>query len=220
MKGMFTGIVQGLCPVEKVVDETNIRRLTIATGDLGAGIELGASVAINGTCLTATSEEPGGALSFDVIRETLDLTNLCALEVGDLVNVERSFRVGDEIGGHILSGHVTDGVVVSSLNEADNLRDITFSVPAGWMKYLHHKGFVALDGASLTIASVDQEADLISVSLIPETIERTTLGRVKVGDRVNLEVDSQTQAVVDTVERMIDTPEVMARLAVHAGKRD
>jgi riboflavin synthase len=88
------------------------------------------------------------------------------------------------------------------------------------MKYLNHKGFVALDGASLTIASVDAEQSEISVSLIPETIERTSLGRVKEGARVNLEIDAQTQAIVETVERLIDTPEMIARMAVHAGKRD
>jgi riboflavin synthase len=217
---MFTGIVQGLCPVERVVDEKNLRRLTIAAGEQAAGIDLGGSVAINGTCLTVTAEEEGGVLCFDVIRETLRLTNLGNLSPGDLVNVERSFRVGDEIGGHILSGHITDSVTVSRVNEAENLREVAFSVSGEWMKYLHHKGFVALDGASLTIASVDQTSDEISVSLIPETIERTTLGRVSAGDRVNLEVDAQTQAVVDAVERMVNTPEIMARLAVHPGTRD
>ena len=88
------------------------------------------------------------------------------------------------------------------------------------MKYLNHKGFVALDGASLTIASIDREADEISISLIPETLERTSLGRIAEGGVVNLEVDAQTQAIVETVERLIDTPEMIARMAVHAGKRD
>lgn len=217
---MYTGIVQGLCPVERVEDETNIRRLAVVLGELADGVALGASVAINGTCLTVTSESEGGIVRFDVIQETLQLTNLDTLVSGDLVNVERSFKVGDEIGGHILSGHVTDTVVVAGVREADNLREVTFTVPGRWMKYLHHKGFVALDGASLTIASIDHDKDQIGVSLIPETIERTTLGRVDVGDRVNLEVDAQTQAVVDTVERMINTPELLARLAVRPGTRD
>ncbi|MEJ2087131.1 MAG: riboflavin synthase subunit alpha [Gammaproteobacteria bacterium] len=217
---MFTGIVQGLCPVERVEDETNIRRLRVRVGELAQGVALGASVAINGTCLTVTAEAPGGVLSFDVIQESLQRSNLGTLVAGDMVNVERSFRVGDEVGGHILSGHVADSVVVSTVREADNLRELGFTVPGQWMKYLHHKGFVALDGASLTITTVDHVADRISVSLIPETIERTTLGRVEVGDRVNLEVDTQTQAVVDTVERLLNTPEVLARLAVHAGTRD
>ena len=217
---MFTGIVQGLCLVERIGDEENLRRLAISAGDLAAGVELGGSVAINGTCLTVAARDDGGILNFDVIRESLRLTNLGSLNPGDLVNVERSFRVGDEIGGHILSGHITDSVTVSRVHEADNLREVAFSVPGEWMKYLHHKGFVALDGASLTISSVDQANNEISISLIPETIERTTLGRVSVGDRVNLEVDAQTQAVVDTVERLVNTPEIMTRLAVHPGTRD
>lgn len=222
---MFTGIVQGLCPIIRVDEEPNLRRLAIELNDLAAGIETGASVSINGTCLTATGEEAGGVITFDVISETLNLTNLGDLKPGDLVNVERSFRVGDEVGGHILSGHVADVVTVSGIAQADNLREIRFSVPGDWMKYLHHKGFVALDGASLTIASVDQKNAEIGISLIPETIARTTLGRISEGARVNLEIDAQTQAVVDTVERMLETPEALAQLAsarltVTAGSRD
>jgi len=217
---MFTGIVQGYCPVVRVEDEANLRRLAIRLGDLAAGVETGASVAVNGTCLTVTGEEPGGVLAFDVILETLNLTNLASVDAGQCVNVERSFRVGDEVGGHILSGHVADTVRVARIEQADNLRTLHFAVPEQWLKFLNHKGFVALDGASLTIAGVDRDAREISVSLIPETIERTTLGRVVEGDRVNLEIDAQTQTIVETVERLIDTPQVLARMAVHAGKRD
>jgi len=217
---MFTGIVQGLCPVVRVEDQTNLRRIAVELADLAAGVQKGASVSINGTCLTVTGEEPGGVLTFDIIRETLGLTNLGSLTEGTLVNVERSFRVGDEVGGHILSGHVADTVRVVRVDQADNLRELHFGVNAQWMKYLHHKGFVALDGASLTLASVDPERQEIVVSLIPETIERTTLGRVTEGSLVNLEIDAQTQAVVDTVERMLQTPEALARLAIHPGTRD
>lgn len=216
---MFTGIVQGYCPILRVDEETNLRRLAIELKELADGVALGASVAVNGTCLTVTGEEPGGVLTFDVIQETLDLTNLSELAAGDLVNVERSFRVGDEVGGHILSGHVADTVRVARIEQDDNLRTLHFSVPGQWMKYLNHKGFVALDGASLTIASIDREAEEISVSLIPETIERTSLGRVPEGARINLEVDAQTQAIVETVERLIDSPEMIARLSEHAGSR-
>ncbi len=211
---MFTGIVQGLCRICEVSDEVNLRRLTVDIGDMADGVELGASVAINGTCLTVTSEHAGQP-TFDVISETLKLTNLGDLVVADLVNVERSFRVGDEIGGHILSGHISTSVVVAEVVEAQNMRDVYFRVPERWMKYLHMKGFVALDGASLTIASVNAEDCTISVSLIPETIARTTLGRIQPNARVNLEVDSQTQAVVDTVERVLDSPVWRDRLSSH-----
>ena len=124
----------------------------------------------------------------------------------------------DEVGGHILSGHVAGQATVSAVQEADNLRNLHFAVGEEWMKYLHHKGFVAHDGASLTLATVDQARGEVSVSLIPETIERTTLGHIGVGDTVNLEIDAQTQAVVETVERLMHTPELLARLMPALGK--
>ncbi|HEX7036950.1 MAG TPA: riboflavin synthase subunit alpha [Pseudomonadales bacterium] len=199
---MFTGIVQGLCPVRRVSDEPGLRRLTIDLGEHAVGLEPGASVAVNGTCLTVTAVADGLA-DFDVIRETLERTNLGDLRVGSLVNVERSFRVGDEIGGHIVSGHVTDVAVVGRVEQGANERNVYLQVPAALMKFLSYKGFVALDGASLTISHVDPARSEIGVSLIPETIARTTLGRVVAGDRVNLEVDAQTRTIVETVERVL-----------------
>jgi len=208
---MYTGIVQGLCEVAALEDVSNLRRLRIDAGALAEGAQLGASVAVNGTCLTVTAVEDG-VLAFDVIQETLRLTNLGDLVPGTRVNVERSYRIGDEVGGHVLSGHVSDVVRVQRVETSENVRDVYFDVNPRWIKYLPYKGFVALDGASLTIASVDPSAAVISVSLIPETIERTTLGSCAAGDRINLEVDSQTRAVVDTVERILSSPEWRARL--------
>jgi riboflavin synthase len=208
---MFTGIVQGLCPVVRISDEPSIRRISVALGNLAEGVALGASVAINGTCLTVTAVQEG-EVSFDVIHETLSLTNLGGLGVGDLVNTERSFRVGDEIGGHILSGHVSGVVVLAAIDESANERNLRFSAPPALMKFLLHKGFVALDGASLTIAAVDRARNEIGVCLIPETIARTTLGHIRPGARVNLEVDAQTQAIVETVERVLGDPDWRARL--------
>ena len=199
---MFTGIVQGLCEVATVADEPGLRRIRIQIGDLSEGLDLGASVAINGVCLTATEVESGSAC-FDVVRETLDHTNLGALAQGSQVNVERSFRVGDEVGGHILSGHIVGTAAVDAIDEDENERNLWFRVEADWLRFLHHKGFAALDGASLTIAAVDAPAQRIKVSLIPETIARTTLGTVAQGDRVNLEIDPQTRAIVETVERIL-----------------
>ena len=199
---MFTGIVQGLCEVASVVDEPSLRRIRIQIGELSQGLDLGASVAINGVCLTATQVEAGSVL-FDVVRETLDNTNLDGLEQGSRVNVERSFRVGDEIGGHILSGHVVGTASVDAVEATENERNLWFRVEPDWLRFIHHKGFAALDGASLTIAAVDASAQRVKVSLIPETIARTTLGAVAQGDRVNLEIDSQTRAIVETVERVL-----------------
>lgn len=199
---MFTGIVQGLCEVADVVEESGLRRLAITLGDLSTGLESGASVAVNGVCLTVTGR-PDAVTRFDVIRETLDHTNLGDLVPGSLVNVERSFRVGDEVGGHVVSGHVSDVARVSRIDQGDNERNLYFHVPESLMRFFTMKGYVALDGASLTLSHVDSLANEIGVSLIPETIARTTLGRVVVGDGVNLEVDSQTRTIVETVERVL-----------------
>lgn len=199
---MFTGIVQGLRPVHAVEDEPGLRRLVLDLAGHVDGLAEGASVAVNGTCLTVTAVD-GDRVRFDVIRETLGLTNLGDLTAGSLVNVERSFRVGDEVGGHIVSGHVSGVAEVSRVETGPGERNLLLRVPAPLMRYLSLKGFVALDGASLTISQVHPETREIGVSLIPETIARTTLGTVAVGARVNLEVDAQTRSIVDTVERVL-----------------
>lgn len=198
---MFTGIVQAYREVGDVVEETDLRRLRLDMHDLTDGLQLGASVAVNGTCLTVTRVD-GSDVWFDVIKDTLDTTNIGQLKTGDFANIERSFRVGDEVGGHIVSGHIAANVSVVQIEQSDNLRKLWFGVPPEWLKYVLHKGYVSLDGASLTVSDLDHQGGRFAVSLIPETIERTTLGRVEVGSRVNLEVDSQTQGVVSTVERL------------------
>ncbi len=203
---MFTGIVQGLCRVASVTDEPGLRRLQLQLDDLAGGLQTGASVSINGTCLTATSID-GGRVAFDVIRESVARTNLGGLATGDLVNVERSLKFGDEIGGHVLSGHVADVVTVAQIDAGPHERTVWFDVSPQWLTFLFHKGYVALDGASLTIAAIDRARGRICVSLIPETIDRTTLGRVVVSDRVNLEIDAQTQTIVSTVERLLNDPD-------------
>ncbi|MCX7065328.1 MAG: riboflavin synthase subunit alpha [Proteobacteria bacterium] len=203
---MFTGIVQGLCRVSSITDEPGLRRICVELGSLVDGLAAGASVALNGTCLTATSIDRG-VVSFDVILETVARSNLGQLKVGVQVNIERSLKFGDEIGGHVLSGHVTDIATVVQIDSGPNERTLWLEVSGQWMPYLFHKGFVALDGASLTIAAVDRPRHRISVSLIPETIGRTTLGRIAVHEPVNLELDAQTQAIVTTVERLLSDPD-------------
>jgi riboflavin synthase len=209
---MFTGIVQALCPVLDVVDEANLRRIQLELGALTADLASGASVAVNGVCLTATSAA-GGTAGFDIIEETLRLTNLARVGRGSLVNVERSMRVGDEIGGHPLSGHVVDTVTVKRIDVGQNKRVVWFDVDTQWLSLLIHKGFVALDGASLTISSMNAVEREFSVSLIPETIARTTLGALKVGDRVNLEPDSQIQAIVSTITQLLADPDWRTRIS-------
>ncbi|MGI9324720.1 MAG: riboflavin synthase subunit alpha [Pseudomonadales bacterium] len=201
---MFTGIVQAQCPVTRIEDQPSLRRLWVDLGPLAEDLTLGASVAHNGVCLTVAAME-GTTAQFDVIQETLTLTNLAQVQVGTLLNVERSFKVGDEVGGHIVSGHVACAIPVAKVEQSNNLRELYFDVPRQWLKYLHLKGFAALDGASLTISHHDETTAQIGVSLIPETIERTSLGGCVVGDLINLEVDAQTQAVVETVERVLSS---------------
>ena len=164
---------------------------------------------MNGVCLTAVAAT-GDIGRFDLIQETVEQTNLGDLRPGSAVNVERSFRVGDEVGGHLLSGHVATTVRVVDVVATPDHRLVTVAAPARWMGYLMPKGFVALNGASLTIQELDREQSTLTVSLIPETLVRTTFDGVASGDRLNLEVDAQTQAVVETVRAML--PDMVAAL--------
>ena len=205
---MFTGIVQGLVAVKGVKEERDLSRIELDLGELAKGIELGASVAVNGTCLTVTRATDSGVVSFDIIKETLDTTNLGALSAGSLVNVERSFKVGDEVGGHIVSGHVTATASLCDLRDEGHDRVLTFTLDPHWLRFVLHKGYVGVDGASITVSSVDRENSTFSISLIPETIERTTLGRLVIGEHVNVEVDSQTQTIVETIERVMQDPQM------------
>ena len=199
---IFTGIVQGTRRVVELERDGGTVALGVDLAGLADGLELGASVSVNGCCLTAVAVE-GRTVRFDLIRETLESTNLGDLRRGSRVNVERSVRFGDEVGGHLLSGHVAATVPVTDVHVGSGHRRLTLEIPAFWMRYLSLRGFVALNGASLTIAELDRDASTIAVSLIPETLDRTTFGDTHTGDRLNLEVDSQTQAVVDTVRSML-----------------
>ena len=199
---MFTGIVQKLVKINSIDKKANLIRLSLDLDDLAKGLELGASVAINGVCLTV-SETLRGMVYFDVIPETLETTNLNSLSSSSLVNVERSYKVGDEIGGHIVSGHVGTTARLVTLIHEQHDRVYTFKVADSWMKYIFHKGFIAIDGASLTVSAVDRTNSTFSVSLIPETIARTTLGLIQLEDEVNIEVEAQTVSIVETVERVM-----------------
>ena len=208
---MFTGIVQGMGQVVDVETAEGICRLTVDLGPHADGLQGGASVANNGTCLTVSGID-GSRVRFDVIAETMHRTNLGSLSAGDRVNIERSLRFGDELGGHVLSGHVSGTATVCEIIADGDNRTLWFDVDASLMGYLLWKGWVALDGASLTISGVDRDGHRIAVSLIPETLERTTLGRVSVGDSVNLEIDAHTQAIVHTVKDLLSDPGFRAQV--------
>jgi len=198
---MFTGIVQGTAEVVEIVGKTAFRTHLIRLPDhLLKGLKSGASVAHNGCCLTVTGIQ-GNRVSFDLMQETLRVTNLGELTTGDRINVERAARFGDEIGGHQMSGHILCTAEVTEVIESANNRKIWFRIPAPWTKYLFPKGYIGIDGISLTIGEVD--GNRFDVNLIPETLMRTNLGGRAPGDRVNIEIDPQTQAIVDTVERVM-----------------
>lgn len=199
---MFTGIAHGKYRTNVSKQSDGVLKLTIDLDSYGEDLKIGASVAINGVCLTVVSISDGVA-SFEVGTETARISNLGELSDGSYVNVERSFRVGDEVGGHILSGHVADVVTVESNVIRKSESTLEFRIPATWRQYVMPKGFVALNGCSLTVAELDRESGIASINLIPETLRRTTFDEVSKGDRLNLEVDSQTQAVVDTVRSMM-----------------
>jgi riboflavin synthase len=198
---MFTGIVKGLFFIGDVIKHNGLTQYSvILPASMREGLQIGASVSIDGVCQSVVSVQ-GDHVWFDAIEETLNRTTLRELEVGLRVNVERSARLGDEIGGHLLSGHVFGKARISKVITQENQAQIFFEFSPKAIKYLFTKGYVAIDGASLTL--VDVGTHEFSVHLIPETLRMTTLGFKKVGDWVNVELDAQTQVIVDTIERLL-----------------
>ncbi|AJJ20801.1 MULTISPECIES: riboflavin synthase [Yersinia] len=205
---MFTGIVQGTAPVVAIEEKSNFRTHVVEMPtEMLPELALGASVAHNGCCLTVTAVE-GNRVSFDLMKETLRITNLGDIKVGDTVNLERAAKFSDEIGGHLMSGHIICTAEIVKIYTSENNRQIWFRMPSfDLMKYVLHKGFIGIDGISLTIGEV--VGNRFCVHLIPETLSRTTLGKKRLGHRVNIEIDPQTQAVVDTVERVLAQREMV-----------
>ena len=195
---MFTGIVQGTAKIVDIEQKESIRTIFIDLPNVEL-LEIGASVSIDGVCLTAT-EINDGIVSFDIIQETLSRSTLGDLEEGGVVNFERSLKFGDEIGGHLLSGHIiATGLVKDKVETGEGL-DLSILMPLSIEKYIMEKGYVAIDGISLTIGKVD---DLrFNLHIIPETIRQTKINSKQVGDAVNIEIDSMTQTIVSTVERL------------------
>ena len=199
---MFTGIVQGTARIKAIIEKANFRTHVVEMPqEMLKGLQIGASVAHNGVCLTVTKIQDN-LVSFDLMQETLKITNLGGLQVGDFVNIERAMQMGTEIGGHILSGHVYCTADIVERIPSENNLQIWFQLPnQDMMKYVLTKGFIAVDGISLTIGEAREQS--FCVNLIPETIHRTLIGKKTVGEKVNIEIDPQTQAIVDTVERYL-----------------
>ena len=183
---MFTGLVQDLGKVAEVHETTDGVRVAIES-PLAQELKEGDSIAVNGVCLTAVGVCKGERFGADVMQETLRRSSLGAIERGSAVNLELPLRAADRLGGHVVQGHV-DGVgVVAGAREDGFARVVTVEAPPELLRYVVEKGSVAIDGISLTVSEVTDRT--LSVSLIPETLERTNLGGAAVGTRVNLEVD-------------------------------
>ena len=200
---MFTGIVQGVAHIEQLTDRSGLRSMRLAfPPGFGAGLAIGASVAVDGVCLTVTALHGNAAADFDVMQQSLALTTLGGLTIGSRVNVERATKDGAEIGGHPLSGHVDFTAHVADIRRPENNCVLRLAVPAPWMRYVFAKGYVAVNGASLTVAEAQRDpggSGWFEVWLIPETLRMTTFGDKRVGDLLNVEIERSTQVMVDTV---------------------
>lgn len=201
---MYTGIVQGLGRVVSLTPTVSGLHITLRIPPtLLHDLQIGASVSVDGVCLSVVTID-GELVSFDAIHATLERTNLGDRRVGDVVNVERSARQGDENGGHAMYGHVSDTARISSIQLDGPRAHVELHVREPWRRYLFPRGFLSINGCSLTLAEADAERGYCRVNLIPETIRVTGLFQYKVGDCLNIEVEQQTQVLVDVIERVLD----------------
>lgn len=198
---MFTGIIQTLGELISVTEYDQFRTHTVRISpEYLTELSLGASIANNGCCLTVTKVD-GDLVSFDLIQSTLGITNLGLLQVGDKINIERAAKIGDEIGGHLMSGHILTFATLVECVVTEHNTTLWLTLPPQYAHFLFEKGYIGLDGISLTIGQVD--SNRFCVHLIPETLARTNLGWRKVGDVLNIEIDPQTQVLVEIVQRLL-----------------
>ena len=196
---MFTGIVQGLGTIKSIEEGNGITTFSIACPDT-QNLAIGASVAIDGVCLTATSIKDK-LVTFDIIPETMERTTLGERVIDDEVNIERSLRYGDEVGGHLLSGHIIGRGLLTYSERVGEGAQLKIKAPPSIQKYIQTKGYVGIDGISLTLGEVIENE--FALHIIPETLRLTTLGSKQAGDAVNIEIDSTTMMIVETVERVL-----------------
>jgi riboflavin synthase len=198
---MFTGLISDVGEVLEIEDAGQMRRFRVACHYPTASVPIGASIAQAGVCLTVVDVAPLGdrtRISVDVGAETLAVTTLATWRAGDKVNLERSLRLGDELGGHMVSGHVDGVATIVSRRDFDGMAHLTFRAPAPLAKFIAVKGSVALDGTSLTVNAVMGET--FEILLIPHTLAVTTWGERKAGDRVNIEVDQMARYAARLIE--------------------
>jgi riboflavin synthase len=194
---MFTGIVEKTLAVAAIQDHPKGRRLTLKSD--WTDLRRGESIAVNGCCLTV-AEFDSASIRFDVVKETLDRTNLGAIRIGDLVNAERALKIGDRLDGHWVQGHIDGTAVLLDAKSTAEESRLRLRAPAELAKYLIPKGSVTLDGVSLTIAAI--EGDVFEVALIPTTLQKTTLGGKSAGWPFNFEADILSKTVVNWLERL------------------
>ena len=198
---MFSGIVQGTGKVQKITAKKSYISIEIsAPKNFNKKLKKGASISVNGVCLTSL-DRGQRKLKFDVINETLSKTNISKLKKGSLVNLERSITASTEIGGHLMSGHIHFSGRVEKILTKNTNKDLQIKFPRKYKEYIFEKGYISLNGCSLTLGKVNK--DSFYVHLIPETLEVTNLNVLKKGSLVNIEIDQNTIAVVETVKNSL-----------------
>jgi len=199
---MYSGITRGLFAVVHVDKKPGFMTYTVRlSSPLLNNLTIGASVSIDGVCQTVVSIVDND-VTFNAIEETLNKTTLHQLSVGSKVSVERSLCYGDEVGGHEVAGHILGTARIIVVTPSENNLSITIQCPPEWMRFIFTKGFIAVDGSSLTVGKTDPKGTF-TLHLIPETLRLTNFGNKRVGDLVNIELDHNTQTIVATVERIL-----------------
>lgn len=198
---MFSGIVQGKGKVLKIISYKNHISIEISSPkNFNKNLKKGMSVSVNGVCLTSL-DDGKKSLKFDVINETLSKTNICKTKKGSIVNLERSITASTEIGGHLMSGHIHFSGKVEKITTKNTNKDIQINFPTKYKEYIFEKGYIGVNGCSLTLGKVNKNS--FYVHLIPETLQVTNLNDLKKGSLVNIEIDQNTIAVVETVKNSL-----------------
>jgi riboflavin synthase len=197
---MFTGLIEAICKVKSVRRSADSILLIIDIGEPADESSIGDSIAINGVCLTIAKIE-GGLASFDLSAETLAKSALDKLKPSSEVNVERAMKATDRFGGHFVQGHIDGTATIEAIDRRGEFADMKFAAEADLLDAMVAKGSVAVDGISLTIAGMDQNS--FSVAIIPQTLKKTTLGKAKIGDCVNIETDIIVKAIKKQLEKIL-----------------
>lgn len=198
---MFSGIVECMGKITTIDKTKDYYQIEVGfPSGFNENLKKGASIAVDGVCLTS-KDNGHSQLKFDVIPETINKTRFSQLEVGDAVNLERSISASSEIGGHLMSGHVQCIGTVKDINDKGEIKDIQIEIPSLFSKYIIEKGYIGVNGCSLTIGGVNDNC--FYVHLIPETLQITNISKLKIGNMVNIEIDQNTIAIVDTVNNFL-----------------